>query len=140
MYFTIYLYGIMTGLFLGFIIAVSNRSAGTVYNQELINNNSGLVIYNEWTWCDSSALLLAHRHYALWKKIWNLKEGSKLEFMGCSYKVESYKILYNSWINYSTLLGDGLRLQTCDTENGKTVFIKAKNQKKRLIKQYKKVS
>lgn len=49
MYFTIFLYGIMTGLFLGFVIAVSNRSAGTVYNQELINNNSGLVIYNEWT-------------------------------------------------------------------------------------------
>lgn len=129
----------MTGLFLWFVIVASNRSFGTKYNQELINNNSGVIISNEWTWCNSNALILSHRHYGLWKKIWNLKEGSRFGFMWCSYKVESYKILYNSWINYSTLLGDWLRLQTCDLENWKTVFIKAKNEKKRLLKPYKKV-
>ena len=127
---------IMTGAFLWFIIAISTRTGN---NQELINNNSGLAIYNEWKGCETVGLILAHRHYPLGAVIAKLQTGDKFNYNGCLYKVESRKIVLNETTNYKALLTSWLRLQTCEREKWKTLFIKAKNQKKRLINTNKKV-
>lgn len=55
----------MTGLFMGFIIALSTRSGNN--NQELINNNSGLAIYNEWKWCETIGLIDEYPERASWE-------------------------------------------------------------------------
>lgn len=128
---------IMTGLFMGFIIAISTRTGNS--NQELINNNSWLAIYNEWKWCGTIGLILAHRHYPLGAVIAQLKTGDKFNYKGCLYRVESKQIVKNDSTKYNILLSDWFRLQTCEREDWKTLFIKAKNQKKRLIKTDKKV-
>lgn len=128
---------IMTGLFMGFIIAIATRTGNN--NQELINNNSWLAIYNEWKGCWTVGLILAHRHYPLGAVIAQLQTGDKFNYNGCLYRVESKQIVKNESTKYNTLLSDWLRLQTCERENWKTLFIKAKNQKKRLIKTDKKV-
>lgn len=128
---------IMTGLFLGFIIALSTRTGNN--NQELINNNSGLAIYNEWKGCGTVGLILAHRHYPLGAVIAKLQTGDKFNYNGCLYTVESKRIVLNETTNYKALLSDWLWLQTCEREKWKTLFIKAKNQKKRLINTNKKV-
>jgi hypothetical protein len=95
---------IMTGLFLGFIIALSTRTGNN--NQELINNNSGLAIYNEWKGCGTVGLILAHRHYPLGAVIAKLQTGDKFNYNGCLYRVESKQILKNESTKYNTLLSD----------------------------------